>query len=228
MLRVCLLWSLRYRLLRTLRLRISLYRCLCVYWLLGVWLLLLYRRFRLCLLFHQVEEASPVHFRVGCLYLLLDFLQLGGIRVCFRLCKHADGFPMVPGGCQFFRLLHQFLVLLPFLAFFLRLLGFRFLGGLAAGGGLVRLCLKLCHVGDQPARFLYRSCDCLQESCVKFLRCARDSQRHDVVLGLVLESVRFGQCGNGQLSVCLADDDREVHAFRHHLVDCCKKHNFRY
>lgn len=87
MLRVCLLWSLRYRLLRTLRLRISLYRCLCVYRLLGVWLLLLYRRFRLCLLFHQVEEASPVHFRVGCLYLLLDFLQLGGIRVCFRLCK---------------------------------------------------------------------------------------------------------------------------------------------
>ena len=46
-----------------------------------------------CFLFHQVEEASPVHFRVGRLYLLLDFLQLGGIRVCFRLCKHADGFP---------------------------------------------------------------------------------------------------------------------------------------
>ena len=190
--------------------------------------MLLYRRFRLCFLFHQVEEASPVHFRVGRLYLLLDFLQLGGIRVCFRLCKHADGFPVVSGRCQFFRLLHQFLVLLPFLAFFLRLLGFRFLGSLAAGSGLVRLCLELCHIGDQPARFLYRSCDCLQESRIKFLRCARDSQRHDVVLGLVLESVRFGQCGNGQLSVCLADDDREVHAFRHHLVDCCKKHNFRY
>ena len=190
--------------------------------------MLLYRRFRLCFLFHQVEEASPVHFRVGRLYLLLDFLQLGGIRVCFRLCKHADGFPVVSGGSQFFRLLHQFLVLFPFLALLLRFLGFGILGGLAACGGFVRLSLELCHVGDQPAGFLYRSCDCLQESGVKFLRRSRNCQRHDVVLGLVLESVRFGQCGNGQLSVCLADDDREVHAFRHHLVDCCKKHSFRY
>ena len=192
-------------------------RCLCIC-----------RLFRLCFLLHQVEKAALVHFGSRRLYLLLDFLQLGGCCIRFRLSEHIDDLPVILGGCQFFRLLHQFLVLLPFLAFFLRLLGFRFLGSLAAGGGLVRLCLELCHVGDQSARFLYRSCDCLQESRIKFLRCARGSQRHDVVLGLVLESVRFGQCGNGQLSVCLADDDREVHAFRHHLVDCCKKHNFRY
>lgn len=97
MLRVCLLWSLRYRLLRTLRLRISLYRCLCVYRLLGVWLLLLYRRFRLCLLFHQVEEASPVHFRVGCLYLLLDFLQLAVEKVTLSTTGKAIEFA-VSGG----------------------------------------------------------------------------------------------------------------------------------
>ena len=102
---------------------------------------------------------------------------------------------MVLRGNQFLRLLHVLLVFLTLIFLFLRLLGFLFLRGLAVCRSLVRLLLELRHVGQESGNLPYRIGNRVHESRVKFFGQSRQRKRDDVVLGLVLETVRLRQYG---------------------------------
>ena len=87
------------------------------------------------------------------------------------------------------------LVFLTLIFLFLRLLGFLFLRGLAVCRSLVRLLLELRHVGQESGNLPYRIGNRVHESRVKFFGQSRQRKRDDVVLGLVLETVRLRQYG---------------------------------
>ena len=147
--------------------------------------------FRLGLPFHQVKEASLVHFLVDSLNLFFNPFQLCFIRMGFCLSEQVEGFPII-------------LAVVISSAFFISFSYFsRFPSlPLTLWTSLpwrpccwLPPCLPVPRTGpcsQSAAGLLYRPCDGLKESRVKFLRCACNGQRNNMVLSLVLEPFDLG------------------------------------